>query len=97
MPFAACWAPNYHASRSGNYSVRMAIRCQMSVKKTFFNCNLRYWAKRERCICTRKFLIFHPFVPFIFLRSQEKKKKQVSSFKFIKSSKNFLTLNVACK
>ena len=27
MPFPAFWAPNYHASASGNYSVCMAIRC----------------------------------------------------------------------
>ena len=29
MSFPAFWAPNYHASTSGNYSVCMAIRCEM--------------------------------------------------------------------
>ena len=43
MPFPAFWAPNVHASTSGNYSVCMAIRCEINVKeKSFFNFNLRY-------------------------------------------------------
>ena len=29
MPFPAFWAPNYQASTSGNYSVCMAIRCEI--------------------------------------------------------------------
>ena len=32
MPFPAFWAPNYHASMSGNYSVCMAIPCEINVK-----------------------------------------------------------------
>ena len=46
MPFPAFWAPNYHASTSGNYSLCMAIRCEIKLKKKHsgFNCNIRYCA-----------------------------------------------------
>ena len=33
MLFPAFWAPNYHASTSGKYSVCMAIRCDINEKK----------------------------------------------------------------
>ena len=33
IPFPAFWAPNYHASTFGNYSVCLAIRCVINVKK----------------------------------------------------------------
>ena len=33
MLFPAFWAPNYHTSTSGNYSVCMAIRCEINLKK----------------------------------------------------------------
>ena len=65
--FPAFWAPNYHASTSGDYSACMAIPCEINLKK-IFSCNLR-----EGCICARKrsvaFLIFHPLVSFLFLRT----------------------------
>ena len=46
MPFPAFWVPNYHASTSGNYSLCMAIRCEIKFKKKHsrINCNIRYWA-----------------------------------------------------
>ena len=43
MPFPAFWAPNYHASTSGNYSLCMAIRCEIKLKK-HSGFNIRYWA-----------------------------------------------------
>ena len=81
MPFLAFWAPNNQASTSGNYSVCMAIRCEFNVKKHSSIAILGtgqtiLLTKRERCICTRKrpvtFLIFHPFVSFLFLRFRKK-------------------------
>ena len=33
MPFPAFWAPNYHASTSGNYSLCMATRCELKLKQ----------------------------------------------------------------
>ena len=65
----------------GNYSVCMAIQCEINVKKTFSIAILgtgetNLLTKHKRCICTRKcpvvFLIFYPFVSFLFLRSREK-------------------------
>ena len=72
MPFSAFWAPNYHASTSGNYSLCMAIRCEIKLKKNIpastailGTVQTTLLTKREGCICTRKcpvtFLIFHPF------------------------------------
>ena len=72
MPFTAFWAPNYHASTSGNYSLCMAIRCEIKFKKNIpastailGTVQTTLLTKREGCICTRKrpvaFLIFHPF------------------------------------
>ena len=81
MPFPAFWAPNYQASTSGNYSVCLAIRCEINVKKhssiaILGTAQMILVTKRERCIRTRKrpvaFLIFHPFVSFLFLRPREK-------------------------
>ena len=43
MPFPAFWAPNYYASTSGNYSLCMAIRCEIKLKK-HSGFNIRYWA-----------------------------------------------------
>ena len=72
MPFPAFWAPNYHASTSGNYSLCMAIRCEIKLKKNIPASTAilgteqtTLLTKREGCICTRKrpvaVLIFHPF------------------------------------
>ena len=73
MPFPAFWAPHHHASTSGNYSISMAIRCEIKLKKKNILASIAILGtmqttlltKREGCICTRKrpvaFLIFHPF------------------------------------
>ena len=86
MPFPAFWAPNYHASTSGNYSLCMAIRCEINFKKNIpasiailGTVQTTLLTKREGCICTRKrpvaFLIFHPFVSFLFLRTHSSREK----------------------
>ena len=54
MPFPAFWAPNYHSSTSGNYSLCMAIRCEIKLKKTFSLLFLRthsFWEKHTRIVC----------------------------------------------
>ena len=72
MPFPAFWAPKYLGSTSGNYSLCMAIRCEIKFKKNIpastailGTVQTTLLTKREECICTRKrpvaFLIFHPF------------------------------------
>ena len=88
MPFPAFWAPNYHASTSGNYSVCMAIRCEINIKKNHSSIAILgtgqtiLLTKREGVLCTRKrpvaFLIFHPFVSFLFLRSRETMLRSIS-------------------
>ena len=84
MPFPAFWAPNYHASTSGNYSICMVIPHEINVKKyssiaIFGTGQTTLLTKREGCICTRKcpvaFLIFHPFVSFLFLRTHSSRVK----------------------
>ena len=73
---------NYHASTSGNYSVCMAIQCEINVKKHSLIVILGsgktiLLTKCWGCICTGKrpvaFSIFHTFVSFLFLPSREKK------------------------
>ena len=70
----------------GNCSVCMAIRCEIKVQKNHSSIAIlgteqttRYWTKHEGCICTRKhpvtFLIFHPFVSFLFLRTNSSREK----------------------
>ena len=87
MPFPAFWAPNYHAIMSGNYSLCMAIQCEIKLKKnipasiaTLGIGQTTLLTKREGCICTRKrrvaFLIFHPFVSFLFLRTHSSREKK---------------------
>ena len=52
MPFQTFWAPNYHASTSGNYSVCMAIRCEIKFKKNIpasiaiFSAVNKFWSRR---------------------------------------------------
>ena len=85
MPFPAFWEANYHASTSGNYSLCMAIRCEIKLKKNIpastailGTVQTTLLTKREG-ICTRKrpvaFLIFHPFVSFLFLRTHSSREK----------------------
>ena len=59
IPFPAFWAPKYHASMSGNYSVCMAIRCAINVKEhspiaILGTGQTILLTKCEGCICTRK-------------------------------------------
>ena len=86
MPFPAFWAPNYHASTSGNYSVGVAIRCEINFKKNIpasiailGTGQMTLLTKREGCIYTRKrpiaFLTFHPFVSFLFLQTHSSREK----------------------
>ena len=87
MPFPAFWVPNYHASTSGNYNLYMAIRCEIKLKKTISASiailgtgQTTLLTKREGYICTRKrpvaFLIFHPFVSFLFMRTHSSWEKK---------------------
>ena len=87
MPFTPFWAPNHHTSTSGNYSLCMAIRCEIKLKQKHIPASIAILGtgqttlltKREGCICTRKrsvaFLIFHPFVSFLFLRTHSSREK----------------------
>ena len=87
-PFPAFWAPNYHASMSGNCSLCMAIRCVIKFKKNIpasiailGTGQTTLLTKFEGCICTRKrpvaFLIFHPFVSFLSLRTHSSREKNI--------------------
>ena len=48
MPFPAFWALNYHASTSGNYSLGMAIRCEIEFKKKHSRLQLQYYVLGKR-------------------------------------------------
>ena len=75
-----------HFQHSGNYSLCMAIRCEVKLKKNIPASiailgigQTTLLTKRDGCVCTRKrpvaFLIFHPFVSFLFLRTHSSREK----------------------
>ena len=85
MPFPAFWAPNYRVCTREN-EVCMAIRCEINIKKHSSIAILgtgqtTLLTKREGCICTRKrpvaCIIFHPFVGFLFLRTDSSREKNI--------------------